>query len=372
MKILQIAPVWETVPPAGYGGTEAVVALLVDELVRLGHEVTLWASGDSQTRAELRSVVPISLRQADQTSSALQYSLVHVAKALGEADSYDIVHNHNGPPSELAMAMSLCRPEIPMLTTLHCQLTEDTRFIWENYGGWYNTISHRQAALLPDLPRANFAGVVHNSIDVESFPFEEEKDDYLLFLGRMSDEKAPHLTVEVARELGMKLIIAGQMKMPWEQTYFERKLAPLIDGEQVIFLGEADASTKRKLYAKARCLLVPLNWEEPFGLVMVEAMACGTPVIAFNRGAAPEIVIPGENGFLVEDVPGMIDATRRVGEISPAACRASVEDRFGIAALASGYVGLYEKILMSSVRPAAPNSNGRYREDVFATAELGE
>jgi glycosyltransferase involved in cell wall biosynthesis len=371
MRILQLAPVWETVPPAAYGGTEAVVSLLVEELVRMGHEVTLWASGDSKTSAELRSVVPVSLRQGGLTKDAMQYSLVHVASALAESGRYDIVHNHNGPPSEPAMALHRCRAETPMLTTLHCQLTDDTRFIWENYRGWYNTISHKQAALLPDLPHANFAGMVYNSIDVDTFPFEKDKDDYLLFMGRMSYEKSPHLAVQVARAVGLKLIIAGQMRMPWEKEYFEEELEPLIDNETVVYLGEADAVQKRQLYRKARCLLVPINWEEPFGLVMVEAMACGTPVIAFNRGAASEIVLPGENGFLVNDVAGMADAISRVGEIEPAMCRASVADRFSPQALGRGYLELYEKMLSASSSAVSLNGNGRHHDSSLTAVEMG-
>src|SRR5687768_1339837 len=170
MKILQLAPIWETVPPPAYGGTETVVSVLTEELVRRGHEVTLCASGDSKTEAELFSVFPTSLRPAGLGDVSLQYGLVHVAKSLREARDYDIIHNHNGPPSELGMAMSHL-VDIPMLTTLHNELRGDTHFIWSNYAGWYNTISHHQSTTLPELPNAHFAGAVHNAIDVDSFPF---------------------------------------------------------------------------------------------------------------------------------------------------------------------------------------------------------
>lgn len=343
MKIFQLAPVWETVPPPGYGGTEAVISVLTEELVRRGHEVTLCASGDSCTHAKLLSVVPRSLRPAGLTGVALQYSTVHVAFALKEARNCDIVHNHAGPPSELGMALSHLS-DVPMLTTLHNQLTQETQFIWKNYLGWYNAISHEQASTLPSLPRAHFAGVVHNGIDVTSFPFQSEKEDYLLFIGRITAAKAPHLAIAAAREVGMKIIIAG-VAMPEERHYFKEVLEPMLDGRQAVFVGEADARLKRALYAGARALLLPLQWEEPFGLVMIEAMACGTPPIVFRCGAAKEIVADGETGFLVKDVDEMVAAVHRLDSISPWRCRAWVEERFSPAALAGGYLAIYEKIL---------------------------
>jgi glycosyltransferase involved in cell wall biosynthesis len=346
MKILQLAPVWETVPPPAYGGTETVVSALTDELVRRGHEVTLWASGDSTSSADLRAVVPSSLRQAGLCDDALQYSLVHVAMALKEADvaGYDIVHNHNGPPNEIAMAMShLIRT--PMLTTLHNLLVEESRFIWSRYTGWYNTISQQQADSMPVMPCAGFAGVVYNAIDVDSFPYEEQKQDYLLFLGRMAPVKAPHLAIEAARRAGTRIVLAGKVSMPDEKEYFDQVLRPLIDGHNVEFIGEADAAMKRELFKNARALLLPLQWDEPFGLVMIEAMACGTPAIVFDRGAAPEIVSDGENGYLVHDVDGMVHALDRLDAIDPRACRATVEEKFSPRALADNYLATYQRIL---------------------------
>jgi glycosyltransferase involved in cell wall biosynthesis len=283
----------------------------------------------------------------------MQYALVHAAKALATAADYDIVHSHNGPPSEIGMSLSHLTPT-PMLTTLHCQLTEDSRYIWSNYAGWYNVISHQQAAVLPALPHARYAGVVHNSIDVESFPFQAEKEDYLLFMGRISPEKAPDLAVEAARRLGMKLVIAAKMAMPWEKQYYKEVLEPLLDDETARYIGEVDAAQKRELYATARCLLVPLAWEEPFGLVMIEAMACGTPVVAFHRGAAPELIEHGVNGFLVDDVDGMVEAVRRIGSIDPKNCRRLVEERFSSKALAVRYLEVYEKILAGEPAGSPP------------------
>ena len=343
MKILQVAPIWETVPPPAYGGTETVVSVLTEELVRRGHEVTLCASGDSITTAALFSVFPRSLRLAGLQDEALQYALVHTASALRLASDFDVVHVHNGPPAELGMALSHL-VETPMLVTLHNMPAEDGRFIWSNYRGWYNAISRTQAKALPPLPSAHFAGAVYNGIDVDSFPYCTDKEDYFLFIGRITEDKAPHVAVEAARRAGVRLIIAGKIGLESERRYFKDVLAPLLDGRQFRFLGEADAAEKRRLFAGARALLMPLQWDEPFGLVMIEAMACGTPVIAFERGAASEIIADGRTGFLVRDESQMAEAIGRVPSLSPAACRRNVEERFSPAALAGAYLGIYERI----------------------------
>ena len=236
--------------------------------------------------------------------------------------------------------------DVPMLTTLHNELSNEMRFVWSNYTGWYNAISQAQCCTLPRLPRGQFAGVVYNAIDVASFPFQPEKEDYVLFIGRITRDKAPHLAIEAARRAGVRIVIAGKIALPDEQEYFEAVIRPLVDGRNVEFAGEADAKLKRRLYAGARALLLPLQWDEPFGLVIVEAMACGTPAVVFPRGAASEIVADGETGFLVHDVEGMAQAVaERVERIDPWACRAYVESRFAPSALADGYLSLYEKIL---------------------------
>lgn len=346
MRILQVAPLWETVPPAAYGGTEAVVSVLCEELVRRGVSVTLYASGDSRTGARLRSVYPRSLRTAEDLNDPSPYDWMHVALALREAGGYDLVHNHAG---ELAMAMSHL-VDVPMLTTMHCLITPDTKFVWDRYRGWYNTISCAQRAKMPDVAGGRYVGVVHNAIDVASFPFCSKKDDYLLHLSRIAPEKGSHLAVEAAGKLGVRLVMAGKVDRV-DRAYFEEVVRPLIDGKQVVFLGEADAKLKRELYQGARCLLMPLCWEEPFGLVMVEAMACGTPVIAFRRGAAAEIIEHGEIGFLVDDVDGMVAAVRQVDRIDPARCRQHVSDHFSPGVMAERYLAIYRAILDQSTRP---------------------
>jgi glycosyltransferase involved in cell wall biosynthesis len=345
MRILQVAPLWERVPPPAYGGTEAIVGLLADGLVRRGHDVVLRASGDSITLAGLRSVYPHSLRTATGIENTLPYELVHGAEAMGDDQDFDIIHNHTG---EILMAFAGLA-DAPMLTTAHGNLTPDSRFVWDRYKGFYNTISWSQAKRFVGFQSAQFAGVVHNAIDVQTYPFRSDKEDYLLCLARVSPEKGTHLAIEVARRLAMPLVIAGKVDRV-DREYFETAIEPLIDGTHVRFFGEANAQDKRELYAEARCLLVPICWEEPFGLVMPEAMACGTPVIAFARGAAPEIVEDGETGFLVDDVTGMVEAVRHLRDIDPRRCRSHVERQFDVPVMVDGYLKVYERML-ETIRP---------------------
>ena len=351
VRILQLAPVWETVPPPGYGGTEAVIAVLTEELVRRGHEVLLCASGDSQTAAELHWVVPRSLRGAGLTNDSVQYAALHTASSLRHAGDYDLIHNHNGPPCDLGMAMSHVT-DTPMLTTLHNQPYADTAFIWSAYRGWYNTISRQQAHTLGScLPNARYAGVAYNAIDVESFPFCAQKSDYALFMGRLSPEKAPHLAIRAARSAGWRVVLAGKVDAPTEVAYFESVVRPLLCDPNVEYVGEADASMKRELYAGAAAQLVPLLWEEPFGLVMIEAMAAGTPVLAFKRGAALELIVDGVTGFLVKDESEMALALDKLDQINPAACREHVIRNFGVQAIADRYLQMYDLILSGKEGP---------------------
>lgn len=348
MRILQIAPLWERVPPPAYGGTEAVVHILTEELVSMGHDVTLAASGDSITSAKLASVFPRSLRTADNLKDRSPYDWAHVGNALAMANDFDLVHNHAG---ELVMAMAGAI-STPMLTTMHCLTTPDTSFVWNRYGGAYNTISMAQRRALPTLVGpARFMGHVYNAIDVDSFPFAREKTDDLLFLSRISPEKGPHLAIEVAKRTGRRLILAGKVDQA-DRRFFEEVVKDLIDGEQIVFVGEADARQKRELYRQAAAVLMPLQWEEPFGLVMPEAMACGTPVIALRRGSAPELIAHGETGFVVDTVDEMVDVLPRIREIDPGRCRQHVSERFSPQIMARNYVRLYESLVDVPVRRA--------------------
>jgi len=362
MRILQLAPLWEAVPPPAYGGTEYVVSLLTEELVRQGHDVTLAASGDSTTSAHLLATYGRSLRSADDLKDRGPYEWAHIAAALAAARDFDVVHNHAG---EVPMAMAkLAGP--PMLTTMHCLPTTDNRFLWERYEGYYNAISQSQgrgAAAIGGAP--TFMGHVYNAVDVDSFPFQAEKGEDLLFLSRICPEKGPQLAIEVARRLGMRLIMAGKVDA-YDRVFYEEVIRDQIDGEQIVFVGEADAARKRELYAAARCLLMPLTWEEPFGLVMPEAMACGTPVIALRRGSAEEIIAHGKTGYVVDTLDEMAEAVGLVHRIDAAACREHVRRNFAPARMARQYIQLYEtmaerrapRMIAGSVLPSPTDKDG--------------
>ncbi len=340
MRILLLAPLWETVPPPAYGGTEAVISLLSDGLALAGHDVTLFASGGSTTLGNLHWVYPRSLRTAYDLRDPSPYGWLHNAIALSKAEEFDIVHNHSG---ELAMAMSHLI-KTPMLTTMHDLITPDAKIIWDYYQGFYNTVSYAQRKSMPKIANRNFIGVVYNAIEVETFPYCEQKEDYLLFLAHIAPKKGTHHAIEVAKRLGKKLLIAGKVDRVGRE-YFAKEIEPKIDGKQIQFLGEADAEQKRALYARAYCLLAPLTWEEPFGLTMVEAMACGTPVIAFSRGAAPELIVEGKTGYLVSDVEEMVKAVYRIDQIEPRYCREHVKQNFDAPRMVKDYLATYEKVL---------------------------
>ncbi|TAK56291.1 MAG: glycosyltransferase family 4 protein, partial [Dehalococcoidia bacterium] len=268
------------------------------------------------------------------------YDWMHVAMSLSHARDFDIVHNHAG---ELAMAMGAII-DVPMLTTMHCLPTPDTQFIWDRYTGAYNTISAAQRRPVTHDRPARFMGHVYNAVDVDTFPFQAEKGDDLLFLSRIAPDKGPQIAIQVARRLGHRLILAGKVDR-YDRDFFEEVIREQIDGEQIVYVGEADSARKRDLYAAAKCLLMPLTWEEPFGLVMPEAMACGTPVIALRRGSASELIDHGRTGFVVDTVDEMVEAVRKVRTIDPHACRAHVRANFTPQIMADRYLRVYESLL---------------------------
>lgn len=347
MRIAMIAPLEMRVPPAGYGGTELVVSLLTEELVRRGHDVTLFASGDSRTSARLIAGCDRFLRGTPRDKGIL--TMLNVTTCLERADEFDLVHNHTC--FEGLATAGLVRT--PMLTTLHGGLAGDWRLLFERYRGWFAAISRSALALLPRKDRC--VGVIHNAIDVASHPFNPgPRGDHLLYLSRISPEKGTHLAIAVARRTGRRLVIAGNVD-DVDRAYFETRVLPEVDGDRVRYVGEADAATKRELFARARCLLAPVTWEEPFGLFMIEAMACGTPVVALRRGSIPEVVEHGVTGFVVDDLDGMCAALERLDEISPAACRRRVERHFDVPRMVDEYLAAYERILASE-RQRAPSS----------------
>ncbi|HHE41135.1 MAG TPA: glycosyltransferase family 4 protein [Dehalococcoidia bacterium] len=346
MRIGMVSPVEMRVPPVAYGGTELVVSLLTEELVRRGHEVTLFASGDSVTNAKLVSVCDRFVRGSGRDGNIL--AMLNTLECFEKASEFDIIHNHTCFEG-LSLA-GLTRT--PVLTTLHGGLEGDWLLLFKHYAGWYNTISKAMKALLP--PKDRFAGVVYNAIDVKTYPFNNSRRDkgYLLFLSRMSEEKGPHIAIEVARRLDMPLLLAGNVHTA-DADYYLTRVLPLVDGSLVRYVGEADYSVKRDLMSHAYCLLAPITWPEPFGLFMAEAMACGTPVVAFNRGAAPEVVKNGVTGFVVDTVDQMVSAVPRVGQLDPQDCREHVERNFDVVRMADDYLAAYERILAAEARASA-------------------
>jgi glycosyltransferase involved in cell wall biosynthesis len=344
-----LAPPWIPVPAPGYGGIEEVVRLLCEGLTERGHEVTLFAPPGSDSSADVVAVLEES--HPDDIQKA-QFEADHVARAFAEIDAaaergepYDVIHDHVGHTA-LAMAD---RVSAPLVHTLHGPFTEDACRFYAEHGAKACIVAISQAQL-DDAPEEMGGGrVVHNPIDCSEWPFREEKDDFLLWIGRMSPDKGPHRAITAAREAGARLVLAGPVQ-PGQEQFFAEEVEPRLDEEGIEYVGEADGERKRDLYQRSRALLMPIRWPEPFGLVMVEALACGTPVIAFPEGSAPEVVQDGETGFVVDDEHAMAEAVKRLDEIDPATCRRSCEERFGVPAVVRAYEAVYRD---AAARPRA-------------------
>ncbi|MCL5068401.1 MAG: glycosyltransferase family 4 protein [Thaumarchaeota archaeon] len=345
MRIAIVAPLEIRVPPIAYGGTELVVGTLTEALVRLGHDVTLFASGDSRTRGKLVSIVPEFLRKSERSSPIL--SFVNIVSCLEKSDDFDIIHNHTNFEG-LATAGLV---NTPMLTTFHGHLTEELIQLFMRYAGWYNTVSKSAKSLLP--PKDRFAGVVYNAIDTAAYPFNsKERSGFLLYLSRFSQEKGPHLAIKIARRLNMPLVMAGNLH-PNDQKFFNSEILPYVDGKMIRCEGEVDDERKKELMMEAKCLLAPITWPEPFGLFMIEAMACGTPVIAMDRGSAREVVRDGETGYVVGSLDEMARAIKQIDKIDPWNCRRHVVKNFDCPILVNNYLRAYRRVISESnkIRP---------------------
>ena len=350
LRIALVVPPYFDVPPEAYGGVEAVVADLADALVERGHAVTLIGAGTPGTRA---TFLPVWDATMPERLGEPFPEIVHAAvtrravERLARTEGLDVVHDHTVPGPLNAPAYAALG--LPTVVTMHGPVDADLHRYYRMLGGDVNmvAISDRQRQLAPEL---NWAGTVHNALRTESWPFQPDKDGYALFLGRFHPTKAPHLALEAAHQAGVPLILAGKCSEPVEQAYFEREVRPRLTDTDEVY-GVADAIAKRKLLAGAGCLLFPVQWEEPFGMVMIEAMACGTPVVALRGGAVPEVVVDGVTGF-VRDRPDELPAAMdRVGEIDPAACRARVEQHFSAEKLATGYEAAYRSALRDWCHP---------------------
>jgi glycosyltransferase involved in cell wall biosynthesis len=348
-----LAPPWIPIPPDGYGGIELVVHKLCDALVRRGHDVVLYAAPGSRSSAEVRSLLPSA--HPDEIERAL-YECDHVARAFTDIERecadgrpFDIVHDHCG---FTAFAMA-DRIDVPVVHTLHGPFTPETYAFYEHHRDKAAVVAISRAQLRMGPPGLRVAGVAGNPIDVREWPYVERKDDYLLWVGRMTEEKGPHRAIEVARRAGCPLVIAGPVQTG-QEVFFEHEVEPHVDGTMVRYLGEVGGELKRRLFAGARALLMPIRWPEPFGMVMVEALACGTPVLAFRQGSAAEIVEPGVNGFLVDDELEMARAVEDARAIHPERCRYGARTRFGQDRVAAAYEAAYRLVIEEARLRAEP------------------
>jgi len=329
LKIAIVSPPWFPVPPSGYGGIELVVSILTEGLCRRGHSVTLFASGDSVTQARLISVIDSSPQVRIREN--VQLENIHSLAAYEMAHEFDIIHDHNGYGSRLLGALVSRIIGKPVVATLHGPADRHSLEFYNSiaFDLHFIAISDAQRA---SYGRLNFLSTIPNAIKMEDYPFSESSDDYLLFVGRMSEEKGAHIAASVARKLGRKLIMIGKANEEREIKYFDEMVKPLL-GERIKYYGEVDQATKTELYKNAECVLFPIQWPEPFGLVMIEAMACGTPVVAIRNGSVPEVIKHNQTGFIVENEEEMLKAVKRIGDIDRAICRYHVvqeysEERF--------------------------------------------
>jgi glycosyltransferase involved in cell wall biosynthesis len=358
LKVAMLAPPWIPIPPPGYGGIEAVVALLCEELVARGHDVTLFAAPGSRSSARVRTLLDAA--HPDTIGSAL-YESDHVARALDAIDEaaergvpFDVVHDHSGFTA-LAMAT---RASAPVVHTLHGTLAEDMARFYTRHGHKALLVAISRSQVEHPPPGVRVAAVVPNPIAVDRWPLQTVKDDYLLWIGRMDPVKGAHRAIQAARRAGRPLVIAGPVQTG-QADYFREQIEPHIDGRRVRYIGEVGGIRKQQLFARAAALLMPIRWNEPFGMVMIEALACGTPVIAFPEGAAREIVIDGRNGLLVADETDMSHAIAHVAAIDPVLCRESVRTRYDIAIVADGYEAVYRRATARGTPRLSPTRRGR-------------
>ncbi|MGC9526294.1 MAG: glycosyltransferase family 4 protein [Limnospira sp.] len=342
MRIAQIAPLWERVPPPAYGGTEAVVSTLTDELVRRGHDVTLFATGDSQTLAMLEPGCETGLRSLGVLPPEYAvYEQMQLSKAFKRAGEFDLIHSH----MDFAALPYASFTKTPVIHTIHGILTPLVEQIYTQHRQ-QNFVSISNSQRREDL-KLNYVATVYNAIATEQFKFYRKPDEppYLAFLGRMSVEKGPHLAIAIAKRTGLPLKMAGKVDFE-NREFFDREVAPHIDGKQIEFLGEADTRLKNELMGRAIATLFPITWREPFGLVMIESMASGTPVIAMSLGSAPEVIADGKTGFLCENLEACVAAVAKVEKLDRRTCREHVEDNFSVRRMVDGYEAAYQQILI--------------------------
>lgn len=334
MRVAMLSPIaWRT-PPRHYGPWERVVSLLTEGLVARGVDVTLFATADSLTKGRLRAVCPAGYEE-DPTVHPKVWECLHIAACFEAAGEFDLIHNHfDFLPLTYSGLVNT-----PVLTTIHGFSSPQILPVYKKYDRRTYYVSISDADRSPEL---HYIATVYHGIDIENFTFRPEAGDYLLFFGRMHHDKGAREAVEIARRAGRRLIMAGIIQ---DREYFAREVEPHLDGDRVTYVGSVGPAERDTLLGGALALLHPINFAEPFGLSVVEAMACGTPVIAFSRGSMPEIVRHGETGFLVDGIDAAVDAVARAGEIDRARCRAWVEERFTADRMVDDYLRVYRQVL---------------------------
>ena len=345
MRIAQIAPLYESVPPRLYGGTERVVSHLTEQLVKLGHDVTLFASGDSLTAARLVSPCSAALRLNPKSVDPLPYHIISLDQVARRAEDFDVLHFHTDY-FHFPLSRNL---QLPSLTTLHGRL--DIADLQPLYGCFPDapliSISHSQRGPLPD---ANWIANIHHGLPPSLYKPRFERGDYLAFLGRISPEKRPDRAIKIALQSGMKLKIAAKIDRV-DRDYFDTTIKPLLHEPSIEFIGEIGDHEKSEFLGNAYAYLFPIDWPEPFGLTMIEAMACGTPTIAFRCGSVPEIIADRVTGFIVDDVKCAVACVHRINEIERRTCRAVFEQRFSVERMTGEYVSLYKRVLGELTEP---------------------
>jgi glycosyltransferase involved in cell wall biosynthesis len=339
MRIAQVAPLYESVPPKYYGGTERVVSYLTEELIRQGHEVTLFASGDSETKARLVAACGRSLRLDEECIDQMAHQILMLERVFQRAAEFDIIHFH---VDYLHFPLSRRQP-ITHVTTLHGRLDiPDLIPLYQEFQDMpVISISNEQRK---PLPWANWQATVYHGLPADLYRFRAEPGSYLAFMGRISPEKRVDRAIEIAKRIQIPLKIAAKVD-PVDKDYFESVIAPLLGDPLVEFVGEIGDAQKNEFLGNAYALLLPIDWPEPFGLVMIEAMACGTPVIAYREGAVPEIMEEGHTGFIVEELEDAVEAVQRVPELSRKRCREVFEQRFTVTRMARDYLQAYKRLI---------------------------
>ncbi len=347
MRIAQVAPLQVVVPPRAYGGTERVIANLTEALVRLGHDVTLFATGDSQTSAGL-----VSMREAALNfNPAVEATAIHIAElteVYRRAGEFDVIHSHLDYLTLPFAAASAT----PTVVTLHGRLDvpEFTHVLRLYHDASYVSISDCQRNYIPDL---NWVRTIHHGVDVTAFPFNPDPGDYLIFVGRISPEKDPVRAIRVAKLAGIPLVIAAKVD-PKDRDYFEEKVRPLLNDPLIQFVGEANEERKCQLMSGALALLLPIDWPEPFGMVFIESLACGTPVLTRPCGSVPELLRDGVTGYIRADDDGLAEAALRVRDISRAGCRAYARERFDMRRMALDYARVYAHLVEQATAADIP------------------